>query len=91
VAKRHLSVEKRARQNIKRNRRNRVVKSAIRGALKQAAASSDPAQIPKLATNAQRVLDRAVSKRVIPKNRAARLKSRLMKKAALAKKAGAVD
>jgi len=88
---RHLSVEKRARQNIKRNRRNRIVKSAIRGALKQVKANDDPTKTAKLTTNAQRILDRAAAKKVLHKNKAARMKSRVMKKPAQTEKAVATD
>ena len=78
---RHLSVEKRARQNIKRNRRNRTVKSAMRGTLKELAASKDPESTAKLTVKAQKVFDRAAARNVIHKNKAARLKSQIMKKA----------
>ena len=76
---RHLSVEKRARQNLKRNRRNRAVKSEIRGALKKVEATSDSDQALKAVTEAQRVLDRAAAKGVLPKKRVAHMKSRIMK------------
>ena len=79
MARRHLSVEKRARQNLKRNRRNRAVKSEIRGALKKIETSSDPAQASKAVTEAQRVLDRAAAKGVMHKKKAARVKSQIMK------------
>ena len=78
---RHLSVEKRARQNIKRNRRNRTVKSAMRGTLKELAASKDQESTAKLTVKAQKVFDRAAARNVIHKNKAARLKSQIMKKA----------
>jgi len=81
VAKRHLSVEKRARQNVVRNRRNRVIKSAIRGALKKVEDNTDQAKTTAVTIEAQRVLDRAVTRNVVHKNKASRLKSRLMKKA----------
>ena len=77
---RHITVEKRARQNIKRNRRNRVVKSQIRGALKAVAANTDAEQAPKIESKTQKIIDRAAAKKVIPKNRASRMKSKLMKK-----------
>lgn len=88
---RHLSVEKRARQNIKRNRRNRVVKSAIRGALKQVETNNDPAKTTELTTNAQRILDRAAAKKVLHKNKAAHLKSKIMKKTAQPEKADTTE
>lgn len=86
MAQRHLSVEKRARQNITRNRRNRVIKSQIRTALKDVEANTDQAQTPKLATKAQSVLDRAARKNVIHKKKAARIKSQIMRKTSAAKK-----
>jgi len=81
VAKRHLSVEKRARQNVVRNRRNRVIKSSMRAALKHVDENTDQAKTAVVSIEAQRVLDRAVARNVIHKNKASRIKSRLMKKA----------
>lgn len=80
MAQRHKSAQKRARQNITRNRRNRVIKSHIRVALKDVQTNTDAALGPKLAVTAQRVLDRAAGKRVLHKNKAARLKSQVMRK-----------
>ena len=81
MAKRHLSVEKRARQNVVRNRRNRVIKSSMRAALKQVDDNTDQAKTAAVTVKAQRVLDRAVARNVVHKNKASRIKSRLMKKA----------
>jgi small subunit ribosomal protein S20 len=81
---RHLSVEKRARQNKVRNQRNRIVKSSIRGVYKDAEAvkGSDAEGIAKVTALAQRIFDRAASKHVVHKKKAARMKSRLMKRMA---------
>lgn len=79
---RHLSVEKRARQNLKRNRRNRITKAAMRGALKDLATNKDPEAAAKLSAKTQKIFDRAAARNVIHKNKAARLKSQIMKKKA---------
>jgi small subunit ribosomal protein S20 len=81
---RHLSVEKRARQNKVRNQRNRIVKSSIRGLYKDIETNTDPENAPKLASRAQKVFDKAASKNVVHWKKAARMKSRAMKQ--LAKK-----
>jgi small subunit ribosomal protein S20 len=80
VARRHLSVEKRARQNAVRNRRNRTIKSAVRGALKQAIENTDQAKAAEVTVEAQRMLDKAVARKIVHKNKASRVKSQLMKK-----------
>lgn len=79
---RHLSVEKRARQSEVRNRRNRKTKASLRSALKDLAANKEPEKTAKLTAAAQKVFDRAVVKNVIHKNKAARLKSQIMRKKA---------
>jgi small subunit ribosomal protein S20 len=52
----------------------------MRGAVKDLAANQDAEKAAQLTAKAQKVFDRAVAKNVIHKNKAARLKSRLMKK-----------
>ena len=77
----HKSAAKRARQNIKRNERNKSVRSYFRLVIKQfnahlAANDLEAAQagLP----NIYKTIDKAVTKGVIHKNQAARRKSRLM-------------
>ena len=78
-----LSSKKRARQNEKRRSRNQAVRSRAKTYVKQAREAIEAGEIEK-AEEAVRVaaseLDSAASKGVIHKNKAARRKSRLMKK-----------
>ncbi len=76
----HKSALKRARQNEKRNERNRVIRSALRTAIKQfraliAAQDFEAAEagLPKL----YKTIDKAVTKGIIHRNEGARKKSRL--------------
>jgi small subunit ribosomal protein S20 len=76
----HKSAKKRARQALKRRDRNRVHRSRMRTAVKQmraALAEGDAEQSPELLRETEGVLRRAVSKGVIPAERASRLVSRL--------------
>lgn len=75
------SAEKRIRQTAKRQATNRSVRSRLRGALKTHR-SADPAAQTKNVPQAYSEIDVARRKGVIHKNAAARLKSRLAKKAA---------
>ncbi|OGP83193.1 MAG: 30S ribosomal protein S20 [Deltaproteobacteria bacterium RBG_13_65_10] len=88
----HPSARKRARQNKKRRAANAQVKSVVRGAVKKArlAVTGDPAHAAALVRTAEAELKRAASKGIIPKQRAARKVSRLMKAAHRAKSAGKV-
>jgi small subunit ribosomal protein S20 len=75
----HKSAEKRNRQRVKRTLRARAVKTRVRRVLQQARVaveqgSKDADQLVKLA---EKLLDRAASKNVLPQKRASRLKSRL--------------
>jgi len=81
---RHLSVEKRHRQSEARNRRNRAVKTRIRSAVKEFAAAGTPEARQEALRQAASVADKAAVKRVIHKNKAARLKSRLARKVSAA-------
>ncbi len=77
----HKSCEKRLKQDEKRNARNRAERSNMRGALRafrELETGKRPAEYSQL----QSLLDRAVKKGIISKNRAARLKSRLAPKKA---------
>ena len=72
----HKSCEKRLKQDVKRNARNRAGVSNLRLAVRkyrELEAGQRPAEYAAF----QSLLDRAVTKGFISKNRAARLKSRL--------------
>jgi small subunit ribosomal protein S20 len=76
----HKSALKRARQNIKRNARNRALRSTLRTAIKKYQALLDAndyeaaqAGVPGL----YRAIDRSVTKGILHKRTAARYKSRL--------------
>lgn len=77
----HASAEKRNRQRIRRTERNRAAKSSLRTTVKKArvALTSVPGEASAVVKGAANALDRAATKGVIPKKRAARLKSRLAK------------
>ena len=83
MAQRHASVQKRARQNERRNQRNTMLRSALRTTVKKVAVALDTgdveaaqAELPK----AVRALGKATSKGVIHRNHAARKISRLTRK-----------
>lgn len=72
----HKSAKKRVKTNLKRTIRNRAAKSALRRALRmyrEMEAEDRAKAYPEI----QSLLDKATVKRFLPKNRAARLKSRL--------------
>ena len=75
----HKSAEKRNRQRITITSRTRAVKSRMRGIIKAArlAISEQSEEASSLVKQACVSLDKAASKNVLPKPRAARLKSRL--------------
>jgi small subunit ribosomal protein S20 len=75
------SAEKRIRQTAKRQATNRAVRSRLRGTLKSHRAA-EPAEQAKRVPETYSEIDVALRKGVIHKNAAARLKSRLAKKAA---------
>ena len=77
------SAKKRIRQNEKRRARNKQVRSRIRTWLNRfddAVESGDLDEAEQRLREVESVLDRAVSKGVIPKNRASRKTSRLAKR-----------
>ena len=78
------SAMKRIRQNERRRLRNRAVRSQVRSALKDARAAQGAEQKTSIA-EAIRSLDRAVSKGVIHRNTAARKKSALARRIAVAR------
>jgi small subunit ribosomal protein S20 len=76
---------KRNRQNEAARERNKSVKSAVKSAIRkfrEAADAGDAEQAQTLAREANRKLDKAVSKGVIHKNQAANKKSAISSKAA---------
>jgi small subunit ribosomal protein S20 len=74
-------VEKRHRQNIKRNRRNRGMKSKLRTVIKDFEAANEPEAKATAARKVEATADKAAGKKVIHRNKAARIKSRAAKKA----------
>ena len=75
----HKQARKRNRQRITRTARSKAVKTRVRGLLSDAreAVAQGADDAPELVKFASRMLDRAGSKRVLPKKQVARLKSRL--------------
>jgi len=84
------SAAKRMRQNAKRRLRNRAIKSAMKTSLKKAASviaegqegKAEPAVLKAAVVSAQKEIARAAKKGSIHHRKAARLTSRLMKRAA---------
>jgi small subunit ribosomal protein S20 len=72
-------VKKRMRQAESARERNRAQRSAMRGAIKKVRTATSAEEATKALKEAEVLLDRAASKRVIHRNAAARLKSRLNK------------
>ncbi|MCA9270700.1 MAG: 30S ribosomal protein S20 [Planctomycetales bacterium] len=84
------SAEKRLRQNIVRRDRNRSAKSALRTAIRkvrEAAAAQDVAKADAELRVASKLLDQTAAKKVIHRNTASRLKSRLSARVKAAKTA----
>jgi len=82
------SAIKRVRQNARRRLRNRTVKSEMRTAVKKAreeAGNKDAQNVNELISKAQSLAGRAAKRKTIHPRKAARLTSRLMKKANAAK------
>jgi small subunit ribosomal protein S20 len=76
----HPSAAKRARQNVKRAARNRIIIGALRSSLKRARAAlttGDAAAASAAVSKAARQAAKAATKGVIHDNAAARLSSRL--------------
>ena len=74
------SAEKRARQNIRRMERNRIMRVTARSSVKNARTaieSGDAVAAQEAVLNAEIALDRAASKGVIHKNNASRRKGRI--------------
>lgn len=75
----HVSAQKRHRQSLKRNSRNRMIRSEVRSAIKAArdAATSGDANAKKLAVEAERILAKAAAKGILHKKNVSRRVSRL--------------
>ena len=73
------SVKKRMRQSESARERNRAQRSAMRGAIKKVRTATSAEEAAKALKDAEVLLDRAASKRIIHRNAAARLKARLNK------------
>ena len=76
----HKSCAKRMKTSEKARQRNKKTKSIMRGSL--AAYKADKEKSPEMLKTVAKALDKAAAKKVIHKNKAARLKSRLTKQAA---------
>ncbi len=79
----HKSCEKRLKQDVKRNERNRAARGNLRTSVRKYR-ELDITQRAGEYASLQSLLDRAVKRGIISKNRAARLKSRLSPSAASA-------
>jgi len=77
----HKSAKKRARQTIKKNLRNRVVKTKMKNVIKAVKQAEDksPEEMTAILDQAKSVIDKAAKKGVIHKNNASRKISRLTK------------
>jgi small subunit ribosomal protein S20 len=76
---RHKSVEKRVRQTERKREKNLIHRSSLKTAVKKVrTAASKEAAIPELKKTAA-LLDRLAAKKIIHRNKAANLKSRLAK------------
>jgi small subunit ribosomal protein S20 len=82
LAKKQTSAEKRHRQSEERRIRNKAVKTAVRTSAKKftaAAVKKDASGAAPLLADLIKRLDTAAGKGIIPKNTAARKKSRMQK------------
>ncbi|MCX8011310.1 MAG: 30S ribosomal protein S20 [Ignavibacteria bacterium] len=73
----HKSAEKRHRQNVKRNERNKAKRSLLKTVVKAVRTEKDKANAEAKLKKAVSVLDKLAQKRVISKNKAANQKSKL--------------
>ena len=77
----HKSAFKRIKQNEKRRLRNKGIRTTVRRVTKvaRATAATSPEKMGEVLKNAIKTIDKAASKGIIPKRRASRKISRLMK------------
>lgn len=88
------SAAKRLRQNLERRSKNRSVKSAVRTQIKKVRAALEAGDLEGAESEfrlAQKKLDQAGAHKVIARNKAARLKSRLSSRLKAAKTAGSAE
>jgi small subunit ribosomal protein S20 len=76
---RHKSAQKRARQTIKRTERNKKTKSLIKGSVKSVLSKKDKNSAEPELKKTVAIIDKAATKGVIHKNKAARTKSKISK------------
>lgn len=76
---RHKSAQKRARQTKKITERNKQYKALLKSSIKKVASTKDKAQAEKEFQATTKLIDRAATKRIIHKNKAANTKSKLAK------------
>ena len=77
---RHKSAQKRARQTKKRTERNKKFKTLIKNSVKDLTELKDKSKAQAELKKTVAVLDRSATKRILPKNKVARMKSKLAKK-----------
>ena len=75
----HKQAVKRARQDIKRQGRNKHFSSRLVNAVKKLRAMTDKKKAEQLLAHTVSIIDKTVSKKVIHQNTASRYKSRLSK------------
>ena len=73
------TVLKRVRQSIKANARNKNYKSAMKTAIKKALTEKNEKKILETASKAFSIIDKAASKGVVHKNKAANQKAKISK------------
>lgn len=76
---RHKSAQKRARQTLKRTEKNKKYRVLIKGSVKKVLSTTDKETANAEFKKAVRTLDRAATKGIVHKNKAANEKSRLAK------------
>lgn len=81
MAKRTRSALKNTRQSARRRAHNRAKKQALKDALKELRTAPDKAAAEKLLTKVQSVIDRSARHRIIHRNTARRLKSKIVRDA----------
>jgi small subunit ribosomal protein S20 len=75
----HKSAEKRVRQNEKRRLRNQSKRSKMKTAIKKVKSAKDKESAEKELNSTISILDRMAAKKLIHKNKAANIKSKLTK------------
>ena len=78
----HKGAEKRIRSSSTKQESNHYHAKTVRNAIKKVRTTSEEAEVTKQIPGVVSMLDKLAKKKVIHKNKAANLKSKLMKKAA---------